>query len=282
MIAYDFLILVAVLLVLELGIAWIWARRTDHAPPTAHVSTTTMRQLEPGAAMDVGDTSATPALIDAIDAILPQTQCTQCSYTGCRPYAEAIASGEADIDQCPPGGVAGIVELAALLGREIKPLNPANGIDKPRVVAWVDEAICIGCTKCIQACPVDAIVGAAKLMHTVLTDECTGCELCIAPCPVDCIHLTPVPDAVAERAEQLQPERRRAARARADHWRRRLRARQSRLARDDAERNARLAARRGGTGGNALPDAVQAAIARAQARQRPDTVRDGDDPDASR
>jgi len=133
-------------------------------------------------------------LPDRIDALLPQTQCGQCQYAGCRPYAEAIARGEADINQCPPGGDEGIHALAQLLGRPYKPLNPAHGVEKPRVVALIDEAVCIGCTKCIQACPVDAIVGAAKLMHTVIVEECTGCELCLPPCPVDCIALVaPMP-----------------------------------------------------------------------------------------
>ena len=133
-----------------------------------------------------------------IDALLPQTQCTKCGYAGCRPYADAIASGVADINQCPPGGDAGVDALARLLGRESKPLNPANGLYRPPQVAVIDEATCIGCTKCIQACPVDAIVGASKLMHTVIASWCTGCELCIPPCPVDCIALEPVaalPDA---------------------------------------------------------------------------------------
>jgi len=129
------------------------------------------------------------SLVEAIDALLPQTQCAKCGYPACRPYAEAIALGEADINQCPPGGAAGIRALAALLGREILPLNPKNGIEHPRRVAVIDEPRCIGCTLCIQACPVDAIVGAAKLMHTVVTKLCTGCDLCLAPCPVDCIEM---------------------------------------------------------------------------------------------
>ena len=128
-----------------------------------------------------------------IDALLPQTQCTQCGYDGCRPYAEAIAAGEADINQCPPGGDEGVASLARLLARAVKPLNPANGAYRPPQVAVIDEATCIGCTKCIQACPVDAIVGASKLMHTVIASWCTGCELCLPPCPVDCIALVPVP-----------------------------------------------------------------------------------------
>ena len=130
-------------------------------------------------------------LTEKIERLLPQTQCGQCGYAGCRPYAQAIARDEADINQCPPGGEAGVHALARLLDRSPKPLNPANGVEKPVVVALIREAECIGCTKCIQACPVDAIVGASKRMHTVLADLCTGCELCIPPCPVDCIDLVP-------------------------------------------------------------------------------------------
>jgi electron transport complex protein RnfB len=132
-------------------------------------------------------------LAERIDALLPQTQCGQCHYPGCRPYAEAIARGEADINQCPPGGEAGIRALAALLGRPAKPLSAAHGVEKPPQVARIREAECIGCFKCIAACPVDAIVGAPKFLHVVVEDLCTGCELCIAPCPVDCIDLLPVP-----------------------------------------------------------------------------------------
>ena len=131
-------------------------------------------------------------LIASIDAILPQTQCTQCSYPDCRSYACAIAEGLADINQCPPGNSAGIKKLAALLGVTPKPLNTTHGVPKPKAVALIDETTCIGCTFCIQACPVDAIVGAAKQMHTIIAAECTGCELCIAPCPVDCIQMIPV------------------------------------------------------------------------------------------
>jgi len=128
-------------------------------------------------------------LIDAIDALLPQTQCTKCGYQGCRPYAEAIARGEADINQCPPAGADGIRKLAQLLGRSQKTLNPANGVEKPRTAALIDESRCIGCMLCIHACPVDAIVGSPKQMHTVLTGFCTGCDLCVPPCPVDCIEM---------------------------------------------------------------------------------------------
>ena len=128
-------------------------------------------------------------LAERIDALLPQTQCGQCQYAGCRPYADAIAAGDADINQCPPGGAAGIRALAALLGRAEKPLDPAHGVEAPRTVALIDEAVCIGCTKCIQVCPVDAILGAPQVMHSVLSDECTGCGLCLVPCPVDCIDM---------------------------------------------------------------------------------------------
>lgn len=131
-------------------------------------------------------------LIEKIDAILPQTQCRQCGFSGCRPYAAAIAEGTANINQCPPGDEAGIQKLADLLGVSPVPLNTAHGVPKPMAVALIDEQVCIGCTLCIEACPVDAIVGAAKQMHTVIAADCTGCELCLAPCPVDCISMTPV------------------------------------------------------------------------------------------
>jgi electron transport complex protein RnfB len=131
-------------------------------------------------------------LIEKIDAILPQTQCGQCGFPGCKPYAIAISEGHADINQCPPGNEEGIQKLADLLGVKPKPLNTAHGLPKPKSIAFIDEQICIGCTFCIQACPVDAIVGAAKKMHTVISTECTGCELCIAPCPVDCISILPL------------------------------------------------------------------------------------------
>jgi len=136
-------------------------------------------------------------VVDKIDAILPQTQCGQCGYPGCRPYAEAIAHSEADINQCPPGGQTGINALAELLGRDPKPLDPEHGEEKPKMVAIIDENICIGCTLCIQACPVDAILGASKQMHTVIEEECTGCELCIPPCPVECIDMVPIGEQIS-------------------------------------------------------------------------------------
>ncbi len=132
------------------------------------------------------------SLTDQINRLLPQTQCAQCGYPGCRPYAAAIAYESAAINQCPPGGDATVTALAELLNRDVIPLNPEFGIESPPVVAVIREHECIGCTLCIKACPVDAIIGAAKLMHTVIEDHCTGCELCIPPCPVDCIDLVTV------------------------------------------------------------------------------------------
>jgi electron transport complex protein RnfB len=131
-------------------------------------------------------------MIEKIDSILPQTQCGQCGYPGCKPYATAIANGEADINQCPPGGDDGIHKLADLLGVDYKPLNEEHGTPKPKSIAIIDEKTCIGCTLCIQACPVDAILGSAKHMHTIIEKECTGCELCLPPCPVDCIEMIPI------------------------------------------------------------------------------------------
>jgi electron transport complex protein RnfB len=219
------------------------------------------------AALALSPTQA--ALAERIDALLPQTQCTKCGYSGCRPYAEAIAHGEAEINQCPPGGQAGIDLLATLLDRASLPLNPANGVEKPLTVAVIDEALCIGCTLCIQACPVDAIVGAAKRMHTVLPEQCTGCDLCVLPCPMDCIAMIAV-----------EPERpwtaRDAARARA-----RYKSRCVRLAREKLETEARLEAKahaklqeldgRDDLSAEAIAQKktiVQAAIERARARRR--------------
>ena len=174
-------------------------------------------------------------LAQRIDAVLPQTQCRQCGHDGCRPYAEAIAAGEA-IDRCPPGGAAVIRKLAALTGRPVVPPDGSRGIHKPRQLAFVDEARCIGCTLCIQACPVDAIVGAPKLMHTVIAADCTGCELCLPPCPVDCIVLKPRP----WRPADLVPGH---ARFEADRARGRFERRAARLERERRSHAERMAAR---------------------------------------
>lgn len=181
------------------------------------------------------DVSEVSALAQRIDALLPQTQCTKCGYAGCRPYADAIASGQASYNQCPPGGAEGVARLARLLDRPIIPLNPENGAERPRPRALIDESLCIGCTLCLQACPVDAIVGAAKLMHTVIEDRCTGCDLCVPPCPVDCIEMVPV---TGERTGWDAWSQ-----AQADDARKHFEAHQARLEKEKAQREARLAAR---------------------------------------
>lgn len=200
------------------------------------------------------------ALADRIEAVLPQTQCTKCGYDGCRPYAEAIARGAAAINQCPPGGQAGVARLAALLGGPTLPLNPAHGAEGPLRVAVIDEAHCIGCTLCIQACPVDAIVGAPRRMHTVLASHCTGCDLCLPPCPVDCIAMVEVvPPRVWTERDAQQARARHLARAR-------------RLAHERRERERRPGAPATADGGAHAPpagaDAKQAAVAAALARAR--------------
>ncbi|WP_404297813.1 electron transport complex subunit RsxB [Halomonas sp.] len=195
-------------------------------------------------------------LIEAIDALLPQTQCGKCGFDGCRPYAEAIAEGE-PINRCPPGGDATLAQLADLTGQPMQPL--AEPAQSP-LAAVIREDECIGCTKCIQACPVDAILGAAKRMHTVIVDECTGCELCVAPCPVDCIDLVPHP---AWEAAESEADREAYLARRADLGRRRHRARQARLARQAKEkrleRQTRLMQQRrpGGSGPAAAGPAVK-------------------------
>ena len=214
------------------------------------------------------------SLADQIDDLLPQTQCTQCGFSGCRPYAEAIARGEAEINQCPPGGTSGIVKVAALLGRHVIPLSPAHGVEKPLAAALIDEQWCIGCTLCIQSCPVDVIVGAPRRMHTVLLERCTGCELCVAPCPVDCIEMIPR-TALIERGAPISAEG-----PAAQDSRSRYRVRQARLAREEPEHRERLAekARAKLEAIDATPAAddaqrkraaIEAAIARARARRNP-------------
>lgn len=181
----------------------------------------------------------TKTLADQIEDLLPQTQCTKCGYPACRPYAEAIARGEAGINQCPPGGMEGVARLARVTGRPVIPINPANGVERPRPVAFIDESLCIGCTLCIQACPVDAILGAAKQMHTIIPSLCTGCDLCVAPCPVDCIAMIPLTDDPAGEPTgwaAWSQEQADAARARHDF-------RTARLRREKEENDARLAAK---------------------------------------
>ena len=177
----------------------------------------------------------TKTLADLIEDVLPQTQCTKCGYPACRPYAEAIAAGIAAINQCPPGGLEGVRRIAALTGHPLIPINPANGFERARPVAFIDEQLCIGCTLCIQACPVDAIIGAAKQMHTILPSLCTGCDLCVAPCPVDCIVMFPVTDERTGWDAWSQPH--------ADAARARHAARTARLQREQRENDARLAAK---------------------------------------
>ena len=186
------------------------------------------------------------ASADAIDALLPQTQCTKCSYPGCRPYAEAIARGEAGINQCPPGGKAVIGALAALLQVPCQPLHPSHGVEQPRSAAFIREELCIGCMLCIQACPVDAIVGAAKLMHSVLIDACTGCELCVPPCPVDCIDMLPLTELARVGSTSAARELAIPVAAHARRWRARYDSHLSRTARERQEHDARLAAKAAG------------------------------------
>ncbi|AUL46660.1 ferredoxin [Bordetella trematum] len=208
------------------------------------------------------------SLTDRIDALLPQTQCTKCGYDGCRPYAQALSEGSAPINRCPPGDQAGVAALAALLQLPEIPLDRSRGEPGPLLVARIDEAHCIGCTLCIRACPVDAILGANKRMHTVLPDLCTGCDLCVAPCPVDCIEMVPAGRAWTP-ADAAQGRQRHQARA-------------SRLAQESAA-NARLMADTGDAAADTQPppttpdaqtdqakrDAIAAALARARARRNP-------------
>ena len=212
------------------------------------------------------------ALIDQIDAALPQTQCTRCGYPDCRGYAEAIASGQAAINRCPPGGAEGIRRLAAITGQPLQPLDADCGHEGPRGVAVIDEAWCIGCTLCLEACPVDAILGAHKLMHTVIVADCNGCELCLPACPVDCIQMQPVSAArtgwaawSAEQAatslQRYQFHQQRVQRGRRDH--------DQRLAAKATAKLADLAAHSQHTDPTTLDRkraVIEAALARARAR----------------
>jgi electron transport complex protein RnfB len=175
------------------------------------------------------------SLVEQLNNALPQTQCTRCGYPDCQRYAQAIAQGEADINQCPPGGTEGVERLAKLTGKPLTPLNPDNGLEGPRTIAIIDEAWCIGCTLCIAVCPTDAIVGANKRMHTVIENYCTGCELCIPACPVDCISLEPIDVNVSGWASWPQ--------SLADLARQRYELRSARLQREAIEHDQRLQAK---------------------------------------
>ncbi|CCD35930.1 Iron-sulfur cluster-binding protein [Candidatus Paraburkholderia kirkii UZHbot1] len=195
-------------------------------------------------------------LAERIEDLLPQTQCTKCGYPACRPYADAIAAGKANYNQCPPGGAEGIARLAALLGKPVIPLDTTHGVERARPVAVIDENVCIGCTLCMQACPVDAIVGAAKQMHTVIAELCTGCDLCVPPCPVDCIAMVPV---TGERTGWNAWGQEEADAARARHNRR-----MTRLARERAAAEARASARQASRAAQAEREASPVAEAGAQ------------------
>lgn len=204
------------------------------------------------------------ALADRIDALLPQTQCKRCGYDDCRAYATAIADNQTDINRCPPGGAGTIRSLAELAGRESKPLDPELGTFQPGSVAFIEEPLCIGCTKCIQACPVDAIVGAAKQMHTVIEALCTGCELCIPPCPVDCIRVIPA-QGRSEGAGVPATEP-----ARAEFFRTRYHQRRVRLNAQQRERHARRQENQLGNSAELVAQRkaeIAAAVARVRAKR---------------
>lgn len=200
-------------------------------------------------------------LSERIDTHLPQTQCTQCGYPRCFAYAQAVACGRADINQCPPGGTQTIAALAKLLGVEHKPLDPVFGVHRSRMLAVIREPECIGCTLCLQACPVDAILGASKQMHTVIARECTGCELCVAPCPVDCIEMVPFADDVA-REDWPWPEY---SHEHAERARRRTQARLARLQRLARPTDARAPTPQPTS--EQMREEIAAAVARVRARR---------------
>ncbi|HEX9278377.1 MAG TPA: RnfABCDGE type electron transport complex subunit B [Casimicrobiaceae bacterium] len=203
------------------------------------------------------DNDAATTLVERIDALLPQTQCRRCGYDGCRPYAHAIAQGSAGINQCPPGGDDTVAALSKLLGVPLLPLDARHGESGPLLNARIDETACIGCTLCIAACPVDAIVGAAKLMHTVLADRCTGCELCVPPCPVDCIALLPL----ARRWTRSDADRAR------DHFAAQVARHERKAAITRSEAPAQASASRDEVAAARRRAAIDAALARARARR---------------
>jgi electron transport complex protein RnfB len=194
-----------------------------------------------------------PLLADRIDALLPQTQCTRCGFDGCRPYAEALAAGGSDVNRCPPGGDATIAQLAAITGRAARALDPACGIHAELALARIDEARCIGCTLCLAACPVDAILGGPRRMHAILATRCTGCERCLPPCPVDCIEMIPAGRPWTADCAAAARTRHAARAARLAHGERIAGRRPARSAAADAASSRRAA--------------IAAALARAQARR---------------
>lgn len=236
---------------------------------------TTVPRRRPAASAPRPESPERGGLAERLNAALPQTQCTRCGYPDCAAYAQAIASGEAEINQCPPGGAEGVARLARLTGRAVIPLNPANGVEAPRTVAVIDEAWCIGCTLCIEACPTDAILGTHKFMHTVIEPYCTGCELCVPACPVDCISLENVTgDATGWQAW---------SQAQADEARERYESRTRRLERESADHAERMEAKarakladlpahtHGAVGAEAdrKRAVIEAALARARLRKQP-------------
>lgn len=231
--------------------------------------------MAPSASPTVVIVTESRTLADRIEDLLPQTQCTKCGFPACRPYAEAVAPGTANYNQCPPGGAEGVARLAALLGKPVIPLNPANGVERPRPLAVIDENLCIGCTLCMQACPVDAIIGAPKQMHTVIEARCTGCDLCVAPCPVDCIAMVPVTGEATGWDAWSQ--------AAADAAREHHDQRAARLTREREAAEARAAARRaasGMTGSANITPAAEAAVSSA-ATPQPDAT-DANDAEAKK
>jgi electron transport complex protein RnfB len=223
-----------------------------------------------------------PSAAERIDALLPQTQCRRCGYPSCRDYADALSAGLTELNRCPPGGTATITALALVLGKEARPLDPECGEQRPWVVARIDESVCIGCTLCIRACPVDAILGARKHMHTIIEHECTGCELCVAPCPVDCISLVPMTLPEGDEQSRVAHDAHdvygadaflgRWMRVRAVLARRRFRARQERLLRSRRTRAERRKSKRVAMPGRDADratkrDVIRAAVERARQRR---------------